>query len=307
MKPGKKALLFILKLSVSGSLLYYVLRKAGIANVLGTIGGIHPAAFMGAVALYLIAQLVSSMRWRLLVESRLGLKKFYSLYLLGSFFNTILPGLVGGDAVKAYYFYKQTGNLAEGAASIFMERYLGFIALLLVAFMAYPFGLPYLRDTGLTWFLPILFGGFVIASFVFFTFRIGRRLRFLEDIYGYFERYRKTTLAKGVLLSFGVQGLTVFAVYTIALGLHVAVSLPLFFIFVPLIVTFSFVPISISGIGLREASFVLLFGSVGLAPQTATALSFAWFLSMAAGSLTGLVEYLRIKKGATIKGRAGTK
>ncbi len=51
------------------------------------------------------------------------------------------------------------------------------------------------------------------------------------------------------------------------------------------------------GTGAREASFVLLFGFLGISPAQATAVSFAWFLSVATGSLPGLIEYLRYKKG----------
>jgi uncharacterized membrane protein YbhN (UPF0104 family) len=88
----------------------------------------------------------------------------------------------------------------------------------------------------------------------------------------------------------------IFAIYVLAMGLHLDVPLLPFFMFIPIISTISTVPVSIAGIGVREASFVLLFGSLGISPVHATAMSFAWFLSMAAGSLPGLVEYIRYKK-----------
>ncbi len=307
----KKTLLLILKFSVSGALLYLVLHRAGVKNVLDAIRGINPALFLAAVALYFAGTFVSSMRWRLFVSPGLPLRRFFSLYLLGSFFSTFLPGLAGGDAFKGYYLYKKTGKMAEAMASIFMDRYLGFTALLILAALAYPFGLPYLRAValpvagrrffagdhmGLAWLLPVLLLAFLVFSLVFFKLRLGKRIKLISDFYGYFDIYGRGSIIKGVLLSFCVQALAVAAVYTLSRGLGIDVSLPLFFIFVPLITTFSAVPVSISGLGIREASFVLLFGSVGVAPRTATALSFAWFLSIATASLSGLYEYLKIKR-----------
>ncbi|MBI5187538.1 MAG: UPF0104 family protein, partial [Nitrospirae bacterium] len=48
----------------------------------------------------------------------------------------------------------------------------------------------------------------------------------------------------------------------------------------------------------REGAFVLLFGFIGVKPEVATAISLSWFISIATGSLLGLVEYIRHKKEA---------
>jgi hypothetical protein len=64
---------------------------------------------------------------------------------------------------------------------------------------------------------------------------------------------------------------------------------------VPIIVTITAVPVSISGFGVREGAFVLLFGLVGVPPQESASISVLWFLSMAMTSLIGLVEYIRYR------------
>ncbi len=296
-KALKKVLFLALKLTVSTGLLWIVLRKAGLQRVLHTIKSMDPWFFLAAAGLYILGTFVSVFRWRLFLTARLTLRKFFSLYMLGSFFNTFLPGMIGGDAVKGYYLYKETGGMAEAMASIFMDRYLGFSALMLIAFLAYPAGLPYLKGKGLAWLVPVIFAAFLVMSLIFFKLRLGRRIKLLADFYGYFGIYEKRALLKGMLISMVVQGISIFSIYVLALGFGLTVGLPLFFVFVPLITAFSSVPLSISGLGIREASFVLFFGAVGVSPQTATALSFATFLSSAAGSLPGLYEYLKIKKG----------
>jgi len=296
-KKSKKYLLLIVKALVSGTLLFLIIKRSGLANIYSTIKGISPAFFAGSVALYLVSIYISCLRWRLLIVSAPRLRRLFSLYIMGSFFNIMLPGLIGGDAVKAYYLYKETGNLPESMASIFMERYLGFTALFLIGALAWPFAVPYLKDAGLLlWAFPLFLVAFIIGSIVFFTLKAGKRIKLLSDFYGYFDFYGRKTLLKGLLYSFLVQALVIFQVFMLSKGFGHDFSILLFFVFIPVITALAVLPISISGLGIREASFVVLFGAVGMGPEGATALSFSWFLSMGTGSLVGLVEYLRIRK-----------
>jgi hypothetical protein len=45
-----------------------------------------------------------------------------------------------------------------------------------------------------------------------------------------------------------------------------------------------------------ERSFVIFFGLIGVRPEAATAISLSWFITVSAGSLLGLVEYIKYKK-----------
>jgi len=294
-----KLIVILGKLLVSSGLLYFVISKTGADKVISTLKGINPLAFFLAVFIYIFAIYLSSVRWRLLLHEEFELRKLFSLYFIGSFFNHLLPGIIGGDAVKAYYLYKDTGKGAPAIASVFMDRYIGFTALMCVGLTAFPFGLRYFRGSYIEWILPLMVFLFILGSFVIFGLKVGRRIRLLSGFYDYFSLYKgkKTVILKTFFLSLIVQVVIIFAVYVLSLGLKVDVPLLPLFIFVPIIATISSVPISISGLGVREASFVLLFGSLGIKPAQATAVSFAWFLSVATGSLPGLIEYLRYKKG----------
>lgn len=289
-----------MKILVSGGLLYAVISKTGIDKVLSTLRGIYIPSFILAVLIYICSIFISAIRWRLLLHERFGLGKLFSLYFIGSFFNHLLPGIIGGDAVKAYYLYRDTGKGAPAVASVFMDRYIGFTALILVGLIAFPFGFRYFRGSYIEWILPLIALLFIAGSFVVFGLRVGRGIKFLSGFYDYFAIYKekKAVIVKALLISVIVQTIVIFAVYALSRGLSVNVPLLPLFIFVPVISTIATIPISISGLGVREASFVLLFGFLGISPAQATAVSFAWFLSVATGSLPGLIEYLRFKKGA---------
>jgi len=304
---AKNTLLVLTKFIVSAGLLYLIISKTGIEKVLAALKTVNPLSFLFAGLMYISSVLISSRRLQLLLPEGFKLRKLFSLYLIGSFFNTILPGLIGGDAIKAYYLYKDTGRSSTAVASVFMDRYIGFAAMMVLGMSAYPFGFRYFRGSYIEWLLPLIVLLFVAGSFLVLGLRIGRRFIFLSEFYDYFHLYRNRpdAVVKTFLLSLMVQGVCIFAIYGLSLGLKLEVPLLSFFIFIPITTTLATLPISISGLGVREASYVLLFGFVGVSPAHATALSFAWFLSTALGSLPGLIEYLRYKKafGAPVQSR----
>lgn len=298
----KRIFLLIFKLTVSAVLLYVVLARTGLEQVFSVLKGMSPAAFISAIFLYLFAQFMSTVRWRLLLPGVLGMRKLFSLYMIGSFFNTILPGIIGGDAVKAFYLYQATGKGSLTLASIFMDRYLGFVVLLAICTVAFPFGYSYLHGSRVEWLLPLIVLSFTAASFLVFGLRLGKGIGILSEFYEYFHAYRnqKGVIGKALLFSVIVQLSGILAVYILAFGMGKHISFLACLIFLPLIITLAMLPISISGIGVREGAFVILFGLIGVKPEVATALSLSWFLSVTTGSLLGLVEYIRYKKEAGI-------
>jgi uncharacterized membrane protein YbhN (UPF0104 family) len=294
----KKIIFFALKLLVSSTLLYFVLSRAGIGRVLSLLRDINPLSFGIAVLIYLFCQLIGSLRWRLFLVESIPLLRLFRLYLLGSFFNTFLPGLVGGDAVKIYYLYRESGKGTQAMTSVFMDRYIGLCSLMALGIFFYPVALRYLTGTWVQWLLPLIVLCFITGSLLIFGFRFGKRIKFLENIYGYLHSYRRKpgVILKAFILSLAIQLLMILSVYILGLGLGQKIPLLPFLVFFPIIVTVSTVPISISGLGIREAAFVLLLGMLEVKPDIATAISFAWFLSVATGGLAGLYEYLRESK-----------
>jgi uncharacterized membrane protein YbhN (UPF0104 family) len=336
-RKALRLLLVILKILVSVGLLYVVISKAGIDKVSTMLQGISIFYFLTACLMYIISIYLSSIRWQFFLPEGFRIKKLFSLYFIGSFFNNILPGIIGGDAVKAYYLNHEirrtrataedeaVGMMKEGespqnascitqpsndssrntshsslgvaVASVFMDRYIGFVALMAIGLIAYPFGLRYFRGSYIEWLMPLVVILFVTMSILLFGLRIGKRITFLSELYHYFASYKgeRSILAKTFFISLIVQISGICAVYVISLGLRIEIPLLPLFIFIPIISTLTTIPLSISGIGVREASFVILFGCLGISSVQATAISFGWFLSVVAGSLPGLFEYLRHK------------
>jgi uncharacterized membrane protein YbhN (UPF0104 family) len=297
--PGiPRTLIFVLKLAVSSLSLYVVFSKIDVREFALMLTKIGPLFFLVTALPYILAQVVSTWRWKLLLPEQFRFGRLFSLYMIGSFFNSFLPGVIGGDAIKAYYLNKDAKKISLTLASVFMDRYFGYASLMIIGISAFPFAYRYFDGTAYRLLMPGIFVAFVAASFLFFGLKLGKRIGSVAEIYEYFGRLksRKDVIVKAVLLSFVVQLLNFVMVIILALAMGENIPLILLFVFLPIIITVTTIPISVSGLGVREGSFVLLLGLIGVRPEVATSLSLSWFLASFLGGLPGLVAYIRHKE-----------
>lgn len=290
---NKKVLILVLKLAVSSFSFYLISRKADMAQVGHILKSIGLLTFLGASALYILSQVLSASRWRLLLPDKYPLRRLFSLYMIGSFFSSFLPGVVGGDAVRAYYLNKDARKISVTLGAVFMDRYLGFVTLMIIGISAFPFSLKVFGNSPYKWLMPGFFVSFVIGSILFFGLQLGKRFRLMTDIYEYISilRAQRGVILKAILLSVGIQMMGFLSVLMLASKMGENISLLLLAVFLPIVTTIVSIPISISGLGLREGAFVILLGLIGIEPEAATSLSLAWFFSTFVGSLPGLVFY----------------
>lgn len=106
---------------------------------------IHTGYLLLAFVFGFVALLITFVRWFVLVRAvDLPFRLFDALRLgfLGYFFNTFLPGSVGGDAVKAWFLAKGQNRRTVAVATVIMDRAIAlwalvwFVALLGAAFWA---------------------------------------------------------------------------------------------------------------------------------------------------------------------------
>jgi uncharacterized protein (TIRG00374 family) len=306
--------ILILKFSVSIFLLYFLISRFGSEKILENVRMINPLSFIAAVGLSFLTYYFASLRWRILIPRNIAITRLFAINMIGAFFNSCMPGIIGGDAVRAYYLskeFKKNGNdlqfpaqhqpaLTENViaiATVFIDRYAGFVALMIIGMIAFPFGITYLHGTPVKCLMPVFFVSFLLISVVIFKFRVGEKLKFLSGFYKHFQTYllKKDVLIKVFLYSVLIQIISIFSLYILSYGLSLKLSFLSLLIFVPIITFVTLIPISISGLGLREGAFVLLLGTQGVSSDASMTLSIVWFISMLTANLWGLVEYIRYK------------
>ena len=296
----QKVLLLAAKVAISAILLTFIFKKAGLENIISHLQSMDLRFFFLASLLYIGIVFIAALRWQLLLDEPYPTSQLFSLYFIGSFFNHILPGTVGGDSVKIYYLYKDTRKSGSSIGSVFLDRYIGLVALLAIGLVSSIIANRELSQIGLQWMIPSVLAVFIVGSLLVFGLRIGKRFSFMHNFYDYFHTYlnKKGTMLKTFVMSLVIHFITITMIFVIARGMGQRLPFTALFVFMPIIITITTVPITISGFGVREAAFTLLFGLIGIPPQMCTSISFLWFLAMAATSLIGLVEYFRYRRRA---------
>ncbi len=265
--------------------------------------------------IYLASQMLSSFRWQLLsrvLGFRGSFGRFVGMYHIGMFFNLLLPTSVGGDVVRAWYL---AGLRREGTGgqrtlavlSVFIDRLNGLVLLVLLAgagVLLSPVPLPTWVQATVAVAVAGLVGGlaFLLAgSYLFDGWMRRDPARPLNRYVAALGRILIATrlylrhpgmLLIASLLSLAVQVLGIVMVWCVGLGLGLEVPLICYGVVVPLTALLTLLPISLNGMGLREAGFVVLMAPLGVATATAATLGFLQFLAAAACSLLGLGFYL---------------
>lgn len=319
----KKSLSAALKVAVSLAILYALFRNIDTGALWKTAASVDRVSVAFTALLFIATQSVSTLRWSIILrkDMEVSYPRLLSIYFIGMFFNNFLPTMVGGDLVKGYYLYRESRRGDVSLASIFMDRYSGFAALMIITLAALVPGYPLIKDSGLPVFFAGLIGGFFAASLVIWIgplhsrvmrmlsmihfYGINRKIEmFYNVLMGYKRHY--PILVKIFLCSVFVQGGVITGYYILGRGLGMDIGIGYFFLFIPLTTAISMVPISMSGLGIREGAFVYLFSRAGASKEQALTLSLMWFAMVAIVSIAGGVEYIRMGGGkAYEKGGGG--
>ncbi len=261
-----------------------------------------------AVGIYVGAQVVSSVRWRLLAGA-IGFggstHRYVGYYFVGMFCNLALPTSVGGDVVRAWCLANgervrsETGPSSgtgrrlrrlEAFLTVFAERLSGVLMLAVLACGAAPFcpvPLP-----GWVWASVAVVGAGAVGG-VWLLLLIpartgggsGIRARLAAVAAAY--RSRRRLLLASALLSLVVQAASVALGATAGAALGLPVPLLYYAVMVPLVSLLTLLPVSINGMGLREIGYVMFLTPLGIDPVAAVGIGLLTFAATALPALAG--------------------
>lgn len=254
------------------------------------------------VIMYLLGILISSFRWNLFLK-HLGFKfntlTLFSSYLKSLFLANFLPS--GGlDVARLMFLGKD--RMKEKLLSTFMDRIFGFLAINIYVFSGLLYSLKETKQ------YAIIIISLLLLQLTFFfllfskkasgIFKFLKRLplgQHLFNIYEILHSFRKRNiLIKAILYSFLIQFSYSLDAYFIILALRKNISIIRCVLFIPFINFITMIPVTISGFGLREGGFVLLFES-NIGKEAAIASSLLYYFSIFAVSILGGILLLRFK------------
>jgi len=285
----------ILQIAISGIAIYLIARHVDLRDAGRVLASARPHYVIVAVLLYLLGQVMSAYRWRLIgvaVGLTDGFVRYVRFYFIGMFFMFFGPSTLGGDLVRGLYLAEGGKRRARALNSVLFDRLNGMVVLIAigaVAFVLPPgYGLPRALFYLTVAFGSALFLGWWTAPLLVRTLLPAehRLRRFIIVDLGPFWRDRAMLVgASAVSLAFHfVQILT-----QLVVGRALGLVLPFGYvcIFHPLVSTLSALPITLSGIGLREGGYLWFLTRIGVADANAVAFGGLWLLVIVINSLIG--------------------
>lgn len=284
-RPTFKLIQLIATFVLLGLVLYLsgLLSKEGQTAFVEMLKNADLHFLMLSILVGVLVNLGSALKWFMLIKSQqlgAGYWRTFAYYLVGQFYNQILPTSVGGDVVRSYELGKFSGRQADSLASVFVERYTGVLVLLLLA------GLAVLTQ------LSRLNVGFVLASIAAFSIGLGLIAWMIVDQRAYqsvrtkltglsptisakttlvFEKLDKLLLSvdayrhhpRAIFLAFInsllFYALAVLNIFVTALVFDLNVSFSDICIATPIIMLIMNLPISLGNIGLMEGAYAGVF------------------------------------------------
>lgn len=258
----------------------------------------------GAAAFTFIGIGLSTMRWQQVLTA-MGIhtrwRHLFSHYLAGQFISNVLPTTIGGDVVRVSRLSQESGHSPSTFASVVLERLSGWLVLPLITFAGLVAN-PGLRELGSATALASAVAVATLTALVLVVVlvadaRLGGRFarregwsRFAGAVHEGMTHLREQPLAASSVLAAGILYQLVMVVAALmasqALGIG-ALGLTAMLTFLPAVLVIQVLPVGISGLGLREAAFVIFLGPLGVPTEQAIALGLCLYLLNVVTSLPG--------------------
>jgi glycosyltransferase 2 family protein len=299
---------------------YGIAWRQGPPELWRTLKLVNPGAFLVSLVFMGLTLLIGMLRWRLALQEQglhLSFGRTAEISLVAHFFNSFLLGSTGGDLLKAYYAARETHHRkAEAVTTVVADRLIGFFAMLLFAGLMMIPNWSLLLSHGplgaLAWVILLMLSGATVLGVISFWGGISRMgfqsriwLRKLPkgdlveralDACRHLGR-QKSYLLRALALSMLLNVAVVFQVLFLAWGLGLDISVRALFVIVPVVVCISALPITPSGLGVRENLYVLLLAAplIQVEPTRALSLSLLAYAGFLLWSILGGLVYVTRK------------
>lgn len=298
----------VLKTTVTVAVFILLLSQVDFAESLEATKQAKAGWITLAFAACSIGFLVSTLKWHALLGG-LGIScsRWFLLqvYAIGHFTSSFLPGTIGGDVIRLRLAGQGTGDYLRAAASILVERIIGVIAMISMAVVAVAVNRETLATTPVLVLvgsgLGILILGLSVALnrrlatvLMYRTrrWRIHRILSKLYRLHRILRTYPRPQLVVALFWSFLFYTANGLVLYLCCVAFEVEIS-PIETITVVVIVSvLVLIPISLGGLGLKQAGDVYLLGLLGVDLAQSLAISLLRQLIIFAYTLIGGLVFL---------------
>ena len=310
----KKIFAIFFRVAISLVILFFLFKNIDEKSFAQIIKNADKALLFLSFLVLFCGYVLGLFRWKMLLHAvniRLPLKRVVTSYSAGVFFSLFLPSTIGGDFMRSVDLSVYTKKPKEVIATVFLDRLSGFIGLVILAIFSMFFGRKFLGDKSVVLSLAVIISILIISLLILFNKFLYSKINKLlkspnagdlremitslhEEIHVF--RQKKAVAINNIILSIAIQIILPVSFYITALSLGIKISPVYFFIFLPIISAITLLPISIGGLGLRDATVIFFFAKAGLAKNIAFAMSLLNFsFILICGALGGLIYVLTVR------------
>ncbi|MEW6753674.1 MAG: lysylphosphatidylglycerol synthase transmembrane domain-containing protein [Candidatus Latescibacterota bacterium] len=313
----RRALSLAAKVLVSCALLAYLASRSDLRGVQAAFARTDLSLFGAAVLLFVASNCLGAAQWFLLLRAQdlpVSFRQSLVLYFVGVFFNNVLLGNIGGDALRIYDVRRLTGRGSAAVAATVMDRFIGLFSTCSLALVAYPLIAGAQRAWLVSALVPVWLGLVAVLA-VGLSRRVGGRLqamaqrvlpaagvRLVASLLGSVSvyRHRAGLLCATWLISLVVQMWRILVYWYAGLSVGMDAALVYYVCFQPVAAILAALPVSIGGLGVREGTLVGLFASTGAEHDVTLAMSLLGYVAGIAASLLGGLAFVvrRVEPGA---------
>ena len=258
----------------------------------------------GAVVVTLLGVLLSALRWQRVLsalEVPVRTTALVRLYFASLFVGNFLPSTIGGDVLRVSRLATTSGDAPRALASVTLERLTGWLVLPVLSLVGLTVN-PGLRriapgpTRSALGFALVTVSLLVVMLSLASSAGFGRWLagnrgwrRFTGAVHLGLDRFRRAPgLAFEVLTAgFAYQLAVVLAAFLAAKALGLGVSWSVVLAFFPVVAIVQVLPLTMSGLGTREAALIFFLHPFGVPEAHAFALGLLLYLVNLAVSLLG--------------------
>lgn len=291
-RARRRRLLVLLRAAVGIALLVWIIAtKAPLAEIGRVLSAVDLRWLALSLTLQAVGLLMSTYRWQILAHA-LGdahpLGFLVKSYLIGAFFNQFLPTSFGGDVYRVWDVSRRSRSVISSGAIVAVERVTGIVVLFIFALVASVFRLEMASRIQLVW-LALALGAVSLAGLALFLSPVAERFAPRRPPAGLVRKavakifefravvleYRKCPgpFLKATIWALVLQVNVIFYFYLIGRALGLGIGFLDYFIFIPIVLLVQILPITINGLGLREAAYVAIFSFYGIGAGAAVSYS----------------------------------
>ncbi len=257
-----------------------------------------------AVLIYVVGQVMSAFRWWLIGRS-VGLggrfADYVRFYFIGMFFMSFGPSTLGGDFIRGLYLAEGGGRRARAFNSVLFDRLNGLVILVAIgaaAFVIFPRYRRLAPEFEPMFWVTVSLGSALVVGWLLAPW-LARWLlpadhrvrRFVQDDLGPFWTDR-TMLFSTSVVSFCFHLVQIAGQWAVGRALGLTLPVSYIAVFHPLVSAVASVPVTFSGIGIREGAYAYFLSQFGVDSSRAVAFGVLWLLVIIINSLIGGVVFL---------------